>query len=211
VPRLIETESRTGAVVAAINHVLARDGAAALSLRSIARQSGVSTSSLLHHYESREHLLRVAASWTGRARRRAIDRSAPRRGALAFLPADADEVVEARAWLAWLELWRSDDSLTNGLQDARLDERALLAEILDYRVGRDDLDGLLALIDGLLTAIRAPVRPMRVDRAAEILRAHVPDGGEPRCGTDQRADQRVDQRADELRNRRRRWLERAGP
>jgi AcrR family transcriptional regulator len=168
VPRLIETESRTGAVVAAINHVLARDGAAALSLRSIARQSGVSTSSLLHHYESREHLLRVAASWTGRARRRAIDRSAPRRG-------------------------------------------ALLAEILDYRVGRDDLDGLLALIDGLLTAICAPVRPMRVDRAAEILRAHVPDGGEPRCGTDQRADQRVDQRADELRNRRRRWLERAGP
>jgi hypothetical protein len=163
----------------------------------------VSTSSLLHHYDSREHLLRVAASWTGRARRRAIDLAARRRGALAFLPGDAEEVVEARAWLAWLELWRSDDSLTNVLHDARLDERALLAEILDYRVERDDLDGLLALIDGLLTAMCAPVQPIRLDRAAEILRARVPDGGEQTYGAERRAD--------ELRNRRRRWLEREGP
>jgi DNA-binding transcriptional regulator YbjK len=42
VPRLIEPESRTDAVVAAINHVLTRDGVPALSIRSIAKQSGLS-------------------------------------------------------------------------------------------------------------------------------------------------------------------------
>src|SRR3954453_13157747 len=109
-PRLIETETRTDAVVAAVNEVLARDGAPGLSLRAIARESGVSTSSLLHHFRSREHLIRIAAHRTGRARVRAIDRRTVVDGPLAFLPAGGDDVVDARAWLAWLELWRSEDA-----------------------------------------------------------------------------------------------------
>jgi AcrR family transcriptional regulator len=200
-PRLIDTDSRTGAVVAAINHVLARDGAAALSLRSIARESGVSASSLLHHFGSREHLLRVAAARTGRARVRDIDRSSITRGVLAFLPADPDEVVDTRAWLAWLELWRSDESLVNAVGDVRLDERALIAEVLDYRADKEDLDGLLALIDGLLTAVCAPVRPMPLTRAVGILRRHLPEGAT--------SPHRIEEPASEVRNRQRRWRERA--
>jgi hypothetical protein len=123
------------------------------------------------------------------------------RGVLAFVPGDAEEVLDARAWLAWLELWRSDESLTTALSGVRLEERALLAEALDYRADTDDLDALGALIDGLLTAVCVPGDPMPIARAADILQRHLPD-----LATSTRS---AEQRADELRNRQRRWRERA--
>src|SRR5688572_24433883 len=77
---LIDTESRTGTLVAAVNHLLAEGGPRALSLRAVARVSRVSTSSILHHLGSVEHLMRVSAHWTGRAAR-AAGRAVARRGA----------------------------------------------------------------------------------------------------------------------------------
>ena len=171
-PRLIETESRTCAVVAAVNHLLARDGSTAISIRAIARESGVSASSLLHHYGSRERILRLSAIRTGTERVRDIEVRLDLEGVLAFLPADLDAVVEARTWLAWTELWRSEDVLVESVGMPRREERALLAYAFDYRLGREELDALAALIEGLLAAGCAPVRPMPLPRARAILLAH---------------------------------------
>jgi AcrR family transcriptional regulator len=110
-PRLIDTDDRAGVLVAAVNHVLVMEGPAGLSLRRIAAVSGVSTSSMLHHLGSREHLLRVAAGQTAKARRWDVESRAYTEGATAFLPFTSDQVLDARAWLAWLELWRSEESL----------------------------------------------------------------------------------------------------
>ena len=218
-PRLIDTESRTGAVVAAINDVLARDGVGGLSLRSIARASGVSTSSLLHHFDRRERLLRVAAHVTGRARAHRIDVRTRSEGAGAFLPRDAEEVLDERAWLAWLELWRSEPTLSDVIADARLDERALMAETLDYAVATGDLDALLALLDGLRAAICAPVHPLPLDRSQELLGRWVAarqvaglqgaEGVEGVEGVEGTAH--PDSYADVVRNRTQRWRERATP
>ncbi|GEP34027.1 hypothetical protein NSZ01_17950 [Nocardioides szechwanensis] len=41
-PRLLDTESRTNTVVRAINDLLARDGAAGLTMRAIGRESRIS-------------------------------------------------------------------------------------------------------------------------------------------------------------------------
>jgi AcrR family transcriptional regulator len=172
-PRLIETESRTGAVVAAVNHLLATGGPASLSIRSIARESGVSSSSLLHHYGSRQRIVHLSALRTGRARIRDIDRRIDTDGAIAFLPVDDDGVLHTRAWLAWLELWRSEEILDTGIEGIRADERGILARALDYRLGRDDLTTVLALVDGLLVAICAPVRPLPFPRACAILDTQV--------------------------------------
>jgi AcrR family transcriptional regulator len=174
-PRLIETNSRTDAVVAAMNDLLAREGVTALSVRSIARASGVSPSSLLHHYGSRERIMRLAAGRTGRARIRDIERRAPYDGVGAFLPADLDGVVDARAWLGWLELWRSEDMLVEAVGRSRREERALLAWVLDYALAREALDAVSALIDGLLGAICAPVRPLPLPVARGVLTVHVED------------------------------------
>jgi AcrR family transcriptional regulator len=174
-PRLIEPEGRTETVVDAIVFLLARDGPAGLTLRAIARESRVSTSSLLHHFGSREHLVRVAATWTGRARLRAMDRRADRDGVGVFLPTEGDteDLITARAWLAWLELWRVEDSLTETIERFRDRELLLLARMLGVRIGSQDLTATVALIDGLNTAVCAPVRPLPPGRALEILQAHV--------------------------------------
>lgn len=186
-PRLIESESRTDVLVGAINHILATDGIAALTLRRIGRISGVSPPSMLQHYGNREHLIRVAAFRTGKARLHDIERRRDLDGVLAFLPGDDDGIVEARAWLAWSELWRADASIERAMSDAHDWERALLASTLKYGTGGygqcdgdgqgdgdDQLDHLAALIEGLRVGICLPERPLPLPRAREILRRACP-------------------------------------
>jgi AcrR family transcriptional regulator len=168
-PMLIDTDSRTAALVWAINETLTDLGPQGLTMRRIADTSGVSTSSILHHLGSREHLLRVAAGLTCGGRITALDAESETDGALAFLPRSDDEVLDTRAWLAWLELWRCEDFLGRWISEGRAEEIALLARVTDYRLTRPDLDAALALIDGLRIAVCAPLRPMRRDEARQIL------------------------------------------
>ena len=177
-PRLIDPEGRTATLVAAINYVLARDGVAGLSLRAIARESRVSTSSMLHHFDSRDRLLRIAARMTGEARLDAIDRRADREGACAFLPApgDDEDLVNARAWLAWCELWRSEDTIGETMSRNRDHERLLLASVLGVRLRSQDLTPVVALIDGLMVSVCAPKRPLPRERARALLEAFVAQG-----------------------------------
>jgi AcrR family transcriptional regulator len=170
-PMLIDIESRAGVLVRAINDVLIEHGPAGLSLRRISKFSGVSTSSMLHHLGSREHLLRVAAATTARQRLQHLLLESERDGVLAFLPRDGDELLDTRAWLAWLELWRSEDFLARWIAENRDEEIALLAARTDYGLSRHELDGRMALIEGLRVAVCAPVRPMRLDVAREVLRS----------------------------------------
>ena len=175
-PQLIDTKSRTGTLVAAVNHLLAEGGPRAVSLRAVARVSRVSTSSILHHLGSMEHLLRVSAHWTGIARREQMSWRWPEEGLLAHLPDMADHVVEARVWLAWCEMWRSEPGVETTMREARDHERALLAGHLDYALSRDDLDGLVALLDGLTVAVCRPEAPMPPARARHLLlRAYPPE------------------------------------
>lgn len=172
-PVLIDTESRTGTLVQAINDVLTERGPAGVTLRLIARLSGVSPSSMLHHFGSREHLLRVAAGRTGRQRIASLRVEAITDGVLAFVPRSDDEVLDTRAWLAWLELWRCEQFLGRWIAEARADELALLARVTGYRLTRPELDAALALIDGLRVAVCAPVAPMPPHEARQILSAHL--------------------------------------
>ena len=168
-PLLIDTDSRTDTLVRAINDVLIDKGPSGLSLRRIAEYSGVSTSSMLHHLGSREHLLRVAAGRTAERRLAHLRVESSLDGALAFVPRNGDEVLDARAWLAWQELWRSESGLERTLAVARQGELALLAGVFDYQLVRSQLQAIAALVDGLLVAICSPREPMRLDEARQIL------------------------------------------
>ncbi len=169
-PYLIDTESRTGALVDAINDVLWREGPTALSLRRIARASGVSPSSMLHHYGSREHLIRVAAGRTGRARVAGVRSRLYFEGVTASLPEHERELPDARAWLAWQELWRSEETLVSTISDARDDERALVSRTLQLPFESAALDAVVALVDGLLVAVCRPTRPLGLGRARAVLK-----------------------------------------
>ena len=178
-PRLIETETRTGTLVAAVNHLLAEGGPRAVSLRAVASVSRVSGSSIIHHLGSMEHLLRVSAHRTGQARRDRLRQRWPDEGLAAYLPSVPDDVVDARTWLAWCELWRSEEGLELTVRQALEEERALLAGQLDYALGRDDLDLLVALIEGLTVATCRPVDPMPTTRAITLLLGAVPRSAQP--------------------------------
>jgi AcrR family transcriptional regulator len=172
-PLLINTETRTDELVLAINHLLAQHGPTGLTLRRIAGASGVHTSSMLHHYGSREHLLRVAAGRTGRARAEDLEVRLPREGVAALLPYSIDDLPDARAWLAWQEMWRSEERLVSTIDHFRDEERFLLARALQLRFVSDDLDGIVALADGLLVALCRPQRPMSLTLARGILTRYV--------------------------------------
>jgi len=91
----------------------------------------------------------------------------------AHLAGTPDDVVDARVWLAWCELWRSHDGLELTVSEARYAERALLARRLDFRLARHELDSVVALIDGFTVATSRPVEPMPPERAAALLRVQV--------------------------------------
>lgn len=172
-PHLIETDSRAGALVAAVNHVLLTHGPTGLTMRRIAQVSGVSTSSILHHLGSREHLLRVAAGQTAAARIRDIEYRSLHEGALSFIPTTGEHVLEARSWLAWQEMWRSEEFLVKWIGRGRAEERALLARVLDFQLSTDALDASVAMVDGLTVAVCAPQQPMRLERARALWIAHL--------------------------------------
>ena len=92
-----------------------------------------------------------------------------RHGVEGFLPTDEDTLLLTRAWLARVELWRSEEWLEYAVSRWRAKELALLASTHEYRLSRPDLDLVAALLEGLRSAICAPSRPMTTDRARAIL------------------------------------------
>ena len=183
-PRLLETTTRAGALVAAVNELLVTEGIPGLTLRKIAAVSRVSTGSIIHHLGSKSRLLSLSAGMTARALAGQIRRERWEHGVLAFLPGDDDGVLNTRAWLAWVELGRSDPDVEAPVSRARQEERGLLAETIDHRLERDDLDLLCAVIDGLRGAVCAPTRPMPPARARALLARHLRRLGLPATGLD---------------------------
>ena len=184
-PQLIDTQTRAGTLAAAVNEVLVTDGIPGLSLRRIAALSRVSAGSIIHHLGGKDRLLSLSAALTARARREDVERRVWEEGVLAFLPNGDDDVLSARAWLAWVELGRNDPTVEPAVTRACREERALLAETLDHGLARDELDLTYAVLDGLRTRVCAPTRPMPPRRARDLLTLHLRRQGVPisPCGT----------------------------
>jgi AcrR family transcriptional regulator len=172
-PASIHGPSRAEALVLAINQVLVTDGIPGLSMRRIAEESRVSTGAMIHHFGSRARLIGLAAAFTAGYLSDDIESRRHDAGVCAFLPCDDDGVLLHRAWLAWVELGRSEMDVEPVVTRARREELALLAATTDYRYARDDLDLLAAVITGLRAEICAPTRPLPPARAAALLAAYV--------------------------------------
>jgi AcrR family transcriptional regulator len=168
-PQLIDTASRAGALAAAVNELLITEGIPGLTLRRIGSVSRVSPGSIIHHLGGKDRLLSLSAALTARALADQRRRRAGDQGVLALLPNDDEGVLDARAWLAWVELGRSDPVVEVPVTRARREERAAVAELLDFQLPRDDLDLLLVVVNGLRDAICAPARPLSRERARRLL------------------------------------------
>jgi AcrR family transcriptional regulator len=186
-PQLIETTTRAGALAAAVNELLITEGIPGLTLRKVAAVSRVSTGSIIHHLGDKGRLLSLSAALTARALEQDIGRRRWVEGVGAFLPQEDDQLLTTRAWLAWVELARSDPAVEPPITRARQSLRGLLAATVDHRLERDDLDLTVAVIEGLCAAMCEPDRPMSRRRARELLDRHLrrlrlsvtPDEAEP--------------------------------
>ena len=106
-----------------------------------------------------------------RARATSLRCEAATDGVLAFVPRHGEEVLEARAWLGWLELWRVEDCVGRWIEDSRAEELGLLAQLADHQLLR--AGARLAAGAHRRTADRRlrSGKPMRPERARTILAA----------------------------------------
>ena len=127
-PRLVDSQSRADTMTWGVNHLLGLHGPTGVTMRALARATVISTGSLAHQYGNREHIMRVAAHRTARAREQEIWVQSRRRGIVAFLPRQREEeLLEARVWLAWQEVHRCDPGTRRVLAEARRRERTVVA------------------------------------------------------------------------------------
>lgn len=187
--RYVDSAARADDIVDAINHLIASEGVDSLGMRAIARASGLAPSSLSYHLGSRDQVLRVGASITGKRRLAVLQRRVHAEGALAFLPLatplpsgagareePTEDVTSARVWLGWRELGRAHEEVRTVVRTAVAWERGLL-DLAQPDVDRDARQVTAALVDGLLVAVCETGDPLSPAAAREALRAHLATSG----------------------------------
>lgn len=168
-PLLLDSDTRVATLTRAIDLVLGESGATALTMRRIAAVSGVSTSSMLHHFGSRERMLLVCAHASTWSRATRLTDAVIDDGPLALLPRTDRDVAATRVGLGWLELWRCLPVLEEVVRKARWQELNVLGHALDDALTPAQLRGARALVDGLRVEVCSPVEPMAPDEAQQVL------------------------------------------
>jgi AcrR family transcriptional regulator len=119
VPKLVDHEQRRKEIAEAVWRVMARDGVAEISIRSVAAEAGWSSGALRHYFATRAELLafaceEVIARVTERlqSRRTSPDlREAVAEVLLETMPVDPERHVEASIAFAFLALGLGDPEL----------------------------------------------------------------------------------------------------
>ena len=118
-PKVVDHAERRRELAGAVWRVIAHDGVAGVSMRTVAAESGWSSGALRHYFATRDELLAFACEQviervTERIAALPIDsdpRVAVRRVLLELVPADADRHTEASIGFAFLALGLNDPAL----------------------------------------------------------------------------------------------------
>jgi AcrR family transcriptional regulator len=135
----------------------------------VAHEIRTSPASLLHHYGSTSRVIEVAARVWARHRLEEIRFRRRSEQIHAFLPADLDGVVDARAWEGWVELGRTHEAVARTVSESAAWERSLLEDVTGCVLSEARLDVLTSVVGGLRAAISGSEAPLRLDRARLAL------------------------------------------
>lgn len=197
-PKIVDHDERRRVYLEAMWRVVARDGAGAVSHRSVASEAGMSKSNLAYYFPSRADLLAAAVDqMTSEAERRVatagvvvVDLDSIVDLVMVAIPDSPERRRQSEVWLL-LVSERGDDAHLGELLDA-LDERVISVIAAQLHVlkgsgfigaGRDiELEAarLHALIDGLSLHTMTNPKVMPPARIREILAAHLADLATPR-------------------------------
>lgn len=143
-PKLVEHARRREELVRVVWDIISRDGIAAVTVRKVAEQAGVSVGGLRHYFDSQQGLLHFAAQ--AMADRVGARIAAHLRGSLPgaerarsileeLLPLDVDRRVEADVWLDGLLRSRVDASMGELRERGRAGTRHVCRLATAFRTG----------------------------------------------------------------------------
>ncbi len=179
-PRLIDLDTRRHEIASATWALIQREGLDAVSVRSVAREAGLSAGSLRHVFSTQAELLAFVMGALGERlgeRLAALEPAATPLDAAAdvlsqIMPLDAERRLEAEVWFAFVARARVDDELRS--LGERMDET--LREIVRSAVAPLEpadlelaVEEIYALVDGL--TLHAVLRPSSPDTMRRVLRA----------------------------------------
>lgn len=197
-PKIVDPEQRRRHIVAAVFRVIARDGAAHASLRSIAAEAELAIGSVRHYCGSQQEIREMAIEeltrgFEARFRAHLGDLESVRAGELSrrvlltrileeFLPLDRTRADEAAVWLEFWVAARTDEEFAPYVADLRRGMRTIIertltgaahAGALRHGVDEDlEADRLAALLDGLTLRCLEP-ESLSTDRARAALGRHL--------------------------------------
>ncbi|ACU77510.1 transcriptional regulator, TetR family [Catenulispora acidiphila DSM 44928] len=195
-PKVVDHERRRAELSEALWRVALRDGFDAVTVRSVAQESGWSAGALRHYFPDKAEMVLFAMDLVvGMAQDRVQELHAgggdvPTAEALQqhleqLLPLDAPRRVESEVWFALVALARSDARLARRRQEIDDTIRGsvesvvmVLDQIGRLEHGRDqDLETrrLHALLDGLVIQLTADPPRLTVDEARAIMARHLAD------------------------------------
>lgn len=194
-PKVIDVEQRRADIADAVLRLAARDGLPAVSLRSVAAESGLNIGSVRHYFDGQRDLMRFAMRSTidrvsarlerRRASLRPLSELTPDEAAAQLtdflaelLPLDAPRRAEATVLVEFLVAARVDTDLTELAHEALGGTLALARRIvsaLSLPPAAADLEAerLAALLDGL--TFRSALHPEATtpEVCRDVLRAHL--------------------------------------
>ena len=198
-PKIVDHQARRAQIAEALWRVVAREGMAGTSVRSVAAEAGASVGAMRHYFASQDELLCFAVTSMSE---RVQDRVRHRLGELGrppystsdlvailqeVVPLDALRRAEFEAWLELVMRARTDAGLRDAALDAHRGVRLLCQHVVQAATGdgrttaaagrdagvRRLTDELHGVVDGLslhLALYPDQTSPRRVEA---VLRAHV--------------------------------------
>lgn len=176
-PKIVDHDERRSEVIAAVVRVIARSGIDSSTVRSIAKEAGISTGNLAHYFANKDDILTSALKLSHKRINERWERkldglhglAALRELVLDNLPLDEERQLETRLEISY---WARALALTHVLEVQQAEAAVLyrriaslirearkLGEIDSAESTRSIAEHLLALIDGLsLHAILYPER-----------------------------------------------------
>ncbi|OUZ12184.1 hypothetical protein BHE97_03065 [Aeromicrobium sp. PE09-221] len=186
-PARLDAARRRADVVTAALRLVARDGAAALSLRRVADEAGLNVGSVRHYFEGSEDLLSATAEEIGRRMGERLERHRlddigadwPERLALfveEVLPVDEERAAEAVVLVEFIVASRTRPILAAATARMGRDlHEALAAALASAGVGGHEAEAtrLSALVGGLTLDVITPHGELDAEGVRVALRHHL--------------------------------------
>ncbi len=195
-PKLVDHEARRKELADAVWRVALREGFSAVSVRTVARESGWSPGALRHYFPTSGAMITFATKWAvDQVRQRFDALDANRGGAITeatpveileqLLPLDANRRVESEAWLALVSnahigaemrrQRREVDGLIRYVVQTVIRQLDDLGRLAAHRDPHLETGRLHALLDGLVVQGIADPPGITPTDIRAVLRQHLDD------------------------------------